>query len=862
MKKAISLVLALLFLLTALPMGAIPVAAEEVYAEDGSVIVNVKDFGAVGDGKTDDRQAILEAFYFAMVEYMNHDIPVTVYFPEGQYGLLYGGLYIYMPRGFGNLTVKGDGADKSTLVYLDEWDNNGSWVALRILPKITPESEEQYLHDITVQDLGVYDTDPAKHAWHTDKGDPSTEETHGFNIQYCVRATIRNCLTTDVGDECFDMSHCIDSVMTENLVVKNRITGKGGGSFSVGDGSKNVVVNNNAVVFNADDPSDSHFGFAVEALAEHIQDVYITDNTVQNINGWGVNIGLPGGTADNVLVQNNTFTDCHQGGIRFTGTGLGTNVKILDNYIANTRFGVCVDGANKAGVLVDGCLIDTVTSYGVSVNSPKHSDTVVRNTVIRNARWRALYNAGTNTLFDRVLVDGSGTAGGVTDSAVIQYANGGDCTISNSAFFNCQNKRALQGVSKVINTYVQQPEISGYSSITGATLIRNCWVNRMVTIKSGGVVDGLTVHATADLGTHAINLSGVIGCTIKNCRFVLPSRYAVNETGGSNNNNFINNVCVGGSGIKVTGSNTMATGNVRATLSANEQLQYYLLDGCATIVAPVDPTATEAAIPATLEDCPVTAIDPWAFALCDALTSVSLPDSLSTVGNFSFAYCDGLDRVFYGGLESQRSAVVVGESNTALADALWTYHWENHTYDHACDPDCNDCDFVREVGEHVFDGICDPDCNACGEVREAPDHTYEAVVTAPTCTANGYTTHTCSVCGDSYVTDETAAVDHAYDHACDPACNLCGGLREVPDHVYDDDRDADCNECGFERVVIIPGDADGDGRVNNRDLGLIQRYLNGIDVSDKNFEVLAADLNADGKVNNRDLALLQRQLNS
>ena len=39
------------------------------------------------------------------------------------------------------------------------------------------------------------------------------------------------------------------------------------------------------------------------------------------------------------------------------------------------------------------------------------------------------------------------------------------------------------------------------------------------------------------------------------------------------------------------------------------------------------------------------------------------------------------------------------------------------------------------------------------------EHSYEAVVTAPTCTEGGYTTHICS-CGDSYVTDETAALGH------------------------------------------------------------------------------------------------------
>ena len=40
-------------------------------------------------------------------------------------------------------------------------------------------------------------------------------------------------------------------------------------------------------------------------------------------------------------------------------------------------------------------------------------------------------------------------------------------------------------------------------------------------------------------------------------------------------------------------------------------------------------------------------------------------------------------------------------------------------------------------------------------------HDYKAAVTAPTCVAAGYTTYTCTICGDSYVADEVAALGHA-----------------------------------------------------------------------------------------------------
>ena len=56
-------------------------------------------------------------------------------------------------------------------------------------------------------------------------------------------------------------------------------------------------------------------------------------------------------------------------------------------------------------------------------------------------------------------------------------------------------------------------------------------------------------------------------------------------------------------------------------------------------------------------------------------------------------------------------------------------------------------------------------CDRCGatESEEIPYvphvHEYTAVVTAPTCTDQGYTTHTCS-CGDSYVDTYVAALGH------------------------------------------------------------------------------------------------------
>ena len=63
--------------------------------------------------------------------------------------------------------------------------------------------------------------------------------------------------------------------------------------------------------------------------------------------------------------------------------------------------------------------------------------------------------------------------------------------------------------------------------------------------------------------------------------------------------------------------------------------------------------------------------------------------------------------------------------------------------------------------------------------EETCQHEYTSVVTAPTCTEAGYTTYTCSVCGDSYTADEVEALGHNYVLEGDTyTCSVCGDSYE------------------------------------------------------------------------------------
>ena len=63
-----------------------------------------------------------------------------------------------------------------------------------------------------------------------------------------------------------------------------------------------------------------------------------------------------------------------------------------------------------------------------------------------------------------------------------------------------------------------------------------------------------------------------------------------------------------------------------------------------------------------------------------------------------------------------------------------------------------------------------------GDAAPTHSHTYDAVITAPTCTQQGYTTHTCAECGDTYKTDIVEAKGHVQKaaEAVAPTCTNTG----------------------------------------------------------------------------------------
>ena len=112
---------------------------------------------------------------------------------------------------------------------------------------------------------------------------------------------------------------------------------------------------------------------------------------------------------------------------------------------------------------------------------------------------------------------------------------------------------------------------------------------------------------------------------------------------------------------------------------------------------------------------------------------------------------------------------------------------------------CNDTykedETAIDANAHVFDDDNDNVCNNCGFARnECVEHTYKPEVTEPDCLNGGFTTYTCTKCGDTYVDDATEALGHSYtdintykdaltSFVVGKVCSACGDKGEATEYA-------------------------------------------------------------------------------
>ena len=251
-----------------------------------------------------------------------------------------------------------------------------------------------------------------------------------------------------------------------------------------------------------------------------------------------------------------------------------------------------------------------------------------------------------------------------------------------------------------------------------------------------------------DYGDYAINLGGTNAIVIENCT-AIGSNYAFLQVPNSNSSVSVKNVTLNGCmyGFKIDYSNGVTLTNVTITNTntgiwdSNYGYKLYTITDC----------KLNANTPIFLKDRKTDVTDVFVFngenealylgnqkfalyKLAAGATLVSYNRQLAIATDVADS-CVQLD-----GNKYFVAAHVAGTEATCT---------ENQT--------CTACGIVLadKLGHNAgAEATCtvDQTCTICGVVLVGKlGHSYDAVVTAPTFDAQGYTTHTCANCGDSYV---------------------------------------------------------------------------------------------------------------
>lgn len=128
------------------------------------------------------------------------------------------------------------------------------------------------------------------------------------------------------------------------------------------------------------------------------------------------------------------------------------------------------------------------------------------------------------------------------------------------------------------------------------------------------------------------------------------------------------------------------------------------------------------------------------FSDGDVLT-VEIEDAVKKIGGYTFYGCKNLEKVTFTNATEKISASAF-EGCTSLKDVY--YSGSDSGFQKISIDKNNEC--LLNASLHTTECV----------------HAYEKTVTQPTCTERGYTTYTCTQCGESYTDDSVPALGHSF----------------------------------------------------------------------------------------------------
>ena len=163
---------------------------------------------------------------------------------------------------------------------------------------------------------------------------------------------------------------------------------------------------------------------------------------------------------------------------------------------------------------------------------------------------------------------------------------------------------------------------------------------------------------------------------------------------------------------------------------------------------------TVVTVPAEYEGYPIVAIDNTAFAWNTDITAVIIEsEDITALVDGEFAGCEALEYVVLPATVVDITGITMWSGNV-IPEVRYYGNEGELAYDES------------EIGNIVY-----------GYTPHT--HEYVSSTVAPDCVNSGYTSYTCSVCGDTYTDNVVPALGHKYDDKLDADCNVCGDIREI-----------------------------------------------------------------------------------
>jgi hypothetical protein len=256
-------------------------------------IYNVKDFGAVGDGVTDNQAAFQAAINTALSAGGG-----TIYIPKGVYNFPNTSNAPKLDPGLGNLTFKGDGDTSSILKY---WEGTGNDQQSNLFKNIDNNSLKGVLNFFDLQIQGSL------------VGPAGTRRGRFGNPLWCdyyPEVTIRNCKFLNIAAMAMDFHYC-GSFKCINSYFENI----GADGIRARD-TNDIIIVGNILKTIGDDAIAVHTNTnTLLSFTPQRERIIISNNTVVNCAGYIRSIG-----AKKTIISNNNVH-------------LGGQIEILSNYL-------------------------------------------------------------------------------------------------------------------------------------------------------------------------------------------------------------------------------------------------------------------------------------------------------------------------------------------------------------------------------------------------------------------------------------------------------------------------------------------------------------------------------------------------